>query len=74
MMHQAYSKFTPLLDVPLGGESSSKWFLGPWGRGDYMKQLQDFKRSTRAGASTSTRYATFSREARWARSAKFSPS
>ena len=45
MMHQAYSKFTPLLDVPLGDGSSSKWFLGPWGRDDYMKQLQDFKRS-----------------------------
>ena len=45
MMHQAYSKFTPLLDVPLGDKSSSKWFLGPWGRDDYMKQLQDFKRS-----------------------------
>ena len=45
MMHQACSKFTPLLDVPLGDKSSSKWFLGPWGRDDYMKQLQDFKRS-----------------------------
>ena len=45
MMHQAFSKFTPLLDVPLGDGSSSKWFLGPWGRDDYMKQLQDFKRS-----------------------------
>ena len=45
MMRQAYSKFTPLLDVPLGDKSSSKWFLGPWGRDDYMKQLQDFKRS-----------------------------
>ena len=45
MMHQAYSKFAPLLDAPLGDKSSSKWFLGPWGRGDYMKQLQDFKRS-----------------------------
>ena len=45
MMHQAYSKFAPLLDVPLGDKSSSKWFLGPWGRDDYMKQLQDFKRS-----------------------------
>ena len=45
MMHQAFSKFTPLLDVPLGDGNSSKWFLGPWGRDDYMKQLQDFKRS-----------------------------
>ena len=45
MMRQACSKFAPLLDVPLGDKSSSKWFLGPWGRDDYMKQLQDFKRS-----------------------------
>mgnify|MGYP001273995734 FL=1 len=45
MMHQAFSKHTPLLDVPIGDKSASRWFGGPWGKDDHMKPLQDFKRS-----------------------------
>ena len=45
MMHQAYSKFTPLLDAPLGGGDSFKWLLGSWGRDDYATQLRDIKTS-----------------------------
>ena len=45
MMHQAFSKTTPLLDTPLGSKGSTRWFPGPWGRDENMKPLQDFKRS-----------------------------
>ena len=45
MMRQAFSKHAPLLDVPIGDKSASRWFGGPWGKDDHMKPLQDFKRS-----------------------------